>query len=380
MLIVESDKGVSRLKFISCINARKYVERGCHLFLAHVTESKSKEKRMDDVPVIHDFPEVFPEEFPGLPPPKQVDFRIDLVAGDAPVTRAPYRLAPFGMIELSVQLQELLEKGFIFLSSSPWGASVLFVKIIESSSVYSKIDQQLGYHKLCIKEEDILITAFRTRFGHFEFQVMPFGLTNAPAMFMDLMNRVCKPYLDKFVIVFVDDILINSKDIKEHVKHLKIILYVGHVDPANIEAIKSWAALTTPTEKNKKYEWGKEEEEAFKTLKGKLYSASILALPEGMEDFMVYCDASLKGYGAMLMQREKVIALWRHYLYGTKCVVFTDHKSLKYILNKKKLNLRQRRWIELLSDYEGEIPFHHGKVNVMADALSQKERIKPLLV
>nr|GEX38095.1 reverse transcriptase domain-containing protein [Tanacetum cinerariifolium] len=317
MLIVESDKGVSRLKFISCINA----------------QSKSKEKRMDDVPVIHDFPEVFPEEFPGLPPPKQVDFRIDLVAGDAPVTRAPYRLAPFEMIELSVQLQELLEKGFIFSSSSPWGASVLFVKIIESSSVYSKIDRQLGYHKLCIKEEDILITAFRTRFGHFEFQVMPFGLTNAPAMFIDLMNRVCKPYLDKFVIVFVDDILINSKDIKEHVKHLKIILYVGHVDPANIEAIKSWAALTTPTEvrqflrltgyyrrfiegkpltkltqKNKKYEWGKEEEEAFKTLKGKLYSAPILALPEGMEDFVMYCDASLKGYGAMLMQREKVIA------------------------------------------------------------------------
>nr|GFB47053.1 putative reverse transcriptase domain-containing protein [Tanacetum cinerariifolium] len=132
MLIVKSDRGVSRLKFISCINAHKYVERGCHLFLAHVTESKSKEKRMDDVPVIHDFPEVFPEEFPGLPPPKQVDFRIDLVAGDALVTRAPYRLAPSEMIELSVQLQKLLEKGFIFPSSSPWGASVLFVKIIES--------------------------------------------------------------------------------------------------------------------------------------------------------------------------------------------------------------------------------------------------------
>nr|GEW81659.1 putative reverse transcriptase domain-containing protein [Tanacetum cinerariifolium] len=132
MLIVKSDKVVSRLKFISCINARKYVKRGCHLFLAHVTESKSKEKRMDDVPVIHDFPEVFPEEFPGLPPPKQVDFRIDLVAGDAPVTRAPYRLASSEMIELSVQLQELLEKGFIFPSSSPWGVSVLFVKIIKS--------------------------------------------------------------------------------------------------------------------------------------------------------------------------------------------------------------------------------------------------------
>ncbi|GKF04891.1 putative reverse transcriptase domain-containing protein, partial [Tanacetum coccineum] len=126
-LIVEGDKGVSRLKIISCIKARKYVERGCHLFLAHVTESKSKEKRMEDVLVIHDFPEVFPEELPGLPPPRQVEFRIDLVSGAAPTARAPYRLAPSEMKELSVQLQELLEKGFIRPSSSLWGAPVLFV-------------------------------------------------------------------------------------------------------------------------------------------------------------------------------------------------------------------------------------------------------------
>ncbi|GJX44315.1 putative reverse transcriptase domain-containing protein [Tanacetum coccineum] len=501
-LIVEGDKGVSRLKVISCIKARKYVERGCHLFLAHVTENKSKEKRMEDVPVIRDFPEVFPEELPGLPPPRQVEFRIDLVPGAAPVARAPYRLAPSEMKELSVQLQELLEKGFIRPSSSPWGAPVLFVKKkdgsfrmcidyrelnkltvknryplpriddlfdqLQGSSVYSKIDLRSGYHQLRIKEEDIPITAFRTRYGHFEFQVMPFGLTNAPAVFMDLMNRVCKPYLDKFVIVFIDDILVYSKDEEEHGKHLKIILellkkerlyakfskcdfwldsvqFLGHVidrsgvhvDPAKIEAIRSWAAPTTPTEvrqflglagyyrrfiegfsliskpltkltqKNKKYEWGAEEE-AFQTLKQKLCSAPILALPEGTEDFVVYCDASLKGYGAVLMQREKVIAyasrqlkvheenyttydlelravvfalrLWRHYLYGTKCVVFTDHKSLQYILNQKELNLRQRRWIELLSDYDCEIRYHPGKANVVADALSRKERDKPLRV
>ncbi|GJZ86346.1 putative reverse transcriptase domain-containing protein [Tanacetum coccineum] len=412
-LIVEGDKGGSRLKIISCIKARKYVEQGCHLFLAHVTKKKSKEKRMEDVPVIRDFPEVFPEELPGLPPPRQVEFRIDLVPGAAPVARAPYRLAPSEMKELSVQLQELLEKGFIRPSSSPWGAP------LQGSSVYSKIDLRSGYHQLRIKEEDIPITAFRTRYGHFEFQVMSFGLTNAPAVFMDLMNRVCKPYLDKFVIVFIDDILVYSKDEEEHGKHLKIILellkkerlyakfskcdfwldsvqFLGHVidrsgvhvDPAKIEAIKSWAAPTTPTEvrqflglagyyrrfiegfsliskpltkltqKNKKYEWGEEEEEAFQTLKQKLCSAPILALPEGTKDFMVYCDASLKGYGAVLMQREKVIAyasrqlkvheenytthdlelgavvfalrLWRHYLYGTKCVVFTDHKATIY--------------------------------------------------
>ncbi|GJS02932.1 putative reverse transcriptase domain-containing protein [Tanacetum coccineum] len=203
----------------------------------------------------------------------------------------------------------------------------------------SKYSIHPGYHQLRIKEEDIPITAFRTQYGHFEFQVMPFGLTNAPAVFMDLMNQVCKPYLDKFVIVFIDDILIYSKNDKEHGKDLKIILellkkerlcakfskcdfwldsvqFLGHVidhsgvhvDPAKIEAIKSWAAPTTPTEKNKKYEWGSEEEEAFQTLKQKLCSAPILALPEGTEDFVVYCDASLKGYGAVLMQREKVIA------------------------------------------------------------------------
>ncbi|GJX83842.1 putative reverse transcriptase domain-containing protein [Tanacetum coccineum] len=367
MLIVESDKGVSRLKVMSCIKAHKYAKQGCHLFLAHVMENKSKEKRLEDVPVIHDFPKVFPEEFPGLPSPRQVEFRIDLVLGVAPVVRALYRLAPSEMRELSVQLQELLEKGFIHPSSSSWGAP------------------------LRIKEDDIPITVFRTRYGHFEFQVMLFGLTNAPAVFMDLMNRVCKPYLDKFVIVFIDDILVYSKDEEEHGKHLKIILellkkvrFGVHIDPAKIEAIKSWAAPTTPTE----------------------VTAPILALPEGMEDFMVYYDASLKGYGAMLIQRKKVIAyasrqlkvheenytthdlklgavvfalkLWRHYLYGTKCVVFTDHKILQYILNKKELNLRQRRWIELLSDYDCEIRYHPGKANAVADALSRKERDKPL--
>ncbi|GJT42023.1 putative reverse transcriptase domain-containing protein [Tanacetum coccineum] len=243
---------------------------------------------------------------------------------------------------------------------------------------------------------------------------MPFGLTNAPAVFMDLVNRVCKPYLDKFVIVFIDDILIYFKDEEEHGKHLKIIQellkkerFGVHVDLAKIESIKSWAAPTTPTDKNKKYKWGKEEEAAFQTLK-KLCSAPILALPEGTEDFIVYCDASLKGYGAVLMQRENVIAyasrqlkvheenytthnlelgavvfalrLWRHYLYGTKYVVFTDHKSLRYILNQKELNLRQRRWIELLSDYDCKIRYHPEKANVVPDAISRKGREKPLRV
>ncbi|GKC45853.1 putative reverse transcriptase domain-containing protein [Tanacetum coccineum] len=215
---------------------------------------------------------------------------------------------------------------------------------------------------------------------------MPFGLTNAPAVFMDLINRVCKPYLDKFIIEFIEDIVVYSKDEEEHGKHLKIVQELLKKDRL------------------------KEEEKAFQMLKQKLCSAPILALPEGTYDFMVYCDASLKGYEAVLMQREKVIAyasrqlkvheenytthdlelgavvfalrLWRNYLYGTKCVVFTDHKSLQYIMNQKELNLRDKRKVshELLSDYDCEIRYHPGKANVVADALSRKERIKPLRV
>ncbi|GKD64832.1 putative reverse transcriptase domain-containing protein [Tanacetum coccineum] len=217
---------------------------GCELFLAQVNQKELKEKLLGNVPVIQDFPEVFPDELPGLPPPRQVEFRIDLIPGAAPVACVSYHLAPSEMKELSKQLQEL--------------------------SVYSKIDLRSSYHQLRIREEDILITTLRTRYGHYEFQVMPFGLTNAPTVYMDLMNRVCKPYLDKFVIVFIDDILIYSKNKEEHGKHLKTILnllrskklyakfskcdfwldsvqFLGHVidssgvhvDPAKIEAIKN---------------------------------------------------------------------------------------------------------------------------------------------
>nr|GEW41526.1 putative reverse transcriptase domain-containing protein [Tanacetum cinerariifolium] len=235
--------------------------------------------------------------------------------------------------------------------------------------------------------------AFRTRYGHYEFQVMPFGLTNAPTVFMDLMNRVCKPYLDKFVIVFIDDILIYSKNKKEHEEHLRMIMkllkkeeFEGiHVDPAKIESIKDWVSPKSPMEIRQ-----------FLGLAG----APILALPEGSEDFVAYCDASIKGLGAVLMQRDKVISyasrqlkiheknytthdlelgavvfalkIWKYYLYGTKCTVFTDHKSLQHILNQKDLNMRQRRWLELLSNYDCEISYHPGKANVVADALSRK--------
>nr|GEX49391.1 putative reverse transcriptase domain-containing protein [Tanacetum cinerariifolium] len=256
------------------------------------------------------------------------------------------------------------------------------------------------------------------------------------------MNRVCKPYLDKIVIVFIDDILTYSKNEKEHEEHLEEILELlkkeKAVDPAKIESINDWASPKIPTEihqflgltsyyrrfiegflkiaksmtkltqKGIKFDWGEKEENAFQLIKQKLCSAPIMALPEGSEDFVVYCDASHKGLCDVLMQREKVIGyasgqlktheknytthnlklrsvvfalkIWRDYLHGAKCTVFTDHKSLQHILNQKELNMRQRYWLELLSDYDCDICYHPGKANIVADALNRKERVKALWV
>ncbi|GKD44192.1 putative reverse transcriptase domain-containing protein [Tanacetum coccineum] len=255
---------------------------------------------------------------------------------------------------------------------------------LQGSSVYSKIDLRSGYHQLRVREEDILKTAFRTRYGHYEFQVMPFGLTNAPA------NK------------------------KEHEEHLKAILellkkeelyakfskcefwipkvqFLGHVidcqgihvDPAKIESIKDWASPKTPTEIRQflglagYYRRFIEGKQLFKTLKNKLCSAPILALPQGAENFIVYCDASHKGLGAVLMQNEKVISyasrqLKIHEKNYTTYDLELDHKSLQHILDHKELNMRQCHWLELLSDYDCEIRYHPGKANVVADALTQK--------
>nr|GFB61469.1 putative reverse transcriptase domain-containing protein [Tanacetum cinerariifolium] len=293
----------TRLSIIPCTKTEKYVKKGFPIFLAHITtkevEDKLEKKRLEDVPIVRNFPKVFPEELPGLPPTRPVEFQIDLVPGAAPVARALYQLAPFEMKELAEQLKELSDKGFIRPSSSSWGAPVLFVKKKDGSFriVYSKINLRSSYHQLRVREEDIPKTAFRTRYGHCEFQVMPFGLTNAPAVFMDLMNRVCKAYLDKFVIVFIDDILIYSKDEKEHEEHLKAILELLKKEELFVEGFSKIAKpMTKLTQKKVKFEWGDKQEAAFQLLKQKLCSPPILALPEGSEDFIVYCDASNKGY------------------------------------------------------------------------------------
>ncbi|GJT16734.1 putative reverse transcriptase domain-containing protein [Tanacetum coccineum] len=259
-LSIRGNRGESRLNIISCIKTHKYLQKGCNVFLAHIKEKKSGDKRLEDVFTVRDFPKVFPEDLPGLPPTQKVEFQIELVSDVALVARAPYRIALSEMKELSDQLQELSDKGIIRPSPSPWGALILFVKKkdvsfwmcidyrdlnklteknhyslpridylfeqLQGSSVYSKIDLRSGYHQLRVREVDILKTAFRTHYGHNEFQVMPFGLTNAPAVFMDLMNRIPK-------VQFLGHV-IDSQGI--------------HVDPAKIESIKDWASPKTLTE------------------------------------------------------------------------------------------------------------------------------------
>ncbi|GJX24897.1 putative reverse transcriptase domain-containing protein, partial [Tanacetum coccineum] len=304
-IIIYGDKRKGEFKLCSMMKARKYFSRGCQAYMTHVIYTKFEKKSAKDVPVVNEFLDVFPEDLPGIPPERQVEFRIELIPGATPIAKTLYRLAASEMKELMSQLQELLDKGFIRPSSSPWGAPILFVKKKDGSmrmcidyrelnkvtvkNVYplpriddlfyqlqgarwfSKIDLRSGYHQLKVREEDIPKTAFRTRYGHYEFVVMPFGLTNAPTIFMDLMNRVCRPMLDKSVIVFIDDILVYSKSKEEHEAHLREVLetlrkerlyakfakcefwlqeiqFLGHVvnsegikvDPAKIEAVMNW--------------------------------------------------------------------------------------------------------------------------------------------
>ncbi|GJT32145.1 putative reverse transcriptase domain-containing protein [Tanacetum coccineum] len=420
----ESSNGrESRLAVISYSKAQEYVAKGCQVFLAQISakkeEDKSERKQIEDVPIVRDFPEVFPEDLPGLPPTRPVEFQIDLIPGAAPVARAPYRLAPSEMKELSEQLQELSDKGFIRPSSSPWGAPVLFVKKkdgsfrmcidyrelnkltvknryplpriddlfdqLQGSSIYSKIDLRSGYHQLRVREQDVPKTAFRTRYGHYEFQVMPFGLTNAPA---------------------------NER---EHEEHLKTILELLKEEKLYAKFSKCYEGFRRllvndrHLSKGLKFVWGEKEENAFQLIKLDFVQCPIWLYLKERRLCGINVMRPKRCLGAVLMTEREgnlpmpldilkvheknytthdlelgsvvfALKIWRHYLYGTRCTVFTDHKSLQHILDQKELNMRQRRWLELLSDYDCDIRYHPGKANVVADALSRKERIEPLRV
>ncbi|WVZ70330.1 hypothetical protein U9M48_019005 [Paspalum notatum var. saurae] len=376
-------------------------------------------------------------------------------------------MAPDGLKELKTQLQEQLDKGpALFVEKKDQGGKRLCVDYrplnavtvknkyplphidilfdqLAGAKVFSKIDLRSGYYQIKIREEDIPKTAFSTRYSLYEYLVMSFGLTNAPAFFMYMMNSVFMNELDKFVVVFIDDILVYSKNEEEHKKHLRTVLtrlrehqlyakfskcafclrevsFLGHilsengvaVDPSKVEDfsglllrfIKDFSKTAKPmpslTKKNAKYLWDPKCEEAFTSLKKSLTSAPILAQPDVTKPFDVYCDASGNGFGCVLMQEERVIAyasrqlrkheanyathdlelaavvyalkIWRHYLLGNTCHIYTDHKSLKYILTQPELNMRQRRWLELIKDYDLEIHYHPGKGNVVANALSRR--------
>nr|GFB48605.1 putative polyprotein [Tanacetum cinerariifolium] len=361
------------MQIISAFQARTLLYHGCEGFLATINDTTTEVPSIHDQPIVSEFPDVFPDELLGIPLVHEVEFNIELIPGAEPISKALYRMAPVELKELKDQLQELLERGFIRPSVSPWGAPVLFVK----------------------KKDD------------------------------------------KFVIVFIDDILVFSKSKEEHEDHLRIVLqtlrqeklyakfskcefwlssvaFLGHIvsaegitmDPIKVEAITKWPRSTSVTEvrsflglagyycrfvegfsrlalpltklmrKGEKFVWNEEREKSFEELKQRLVSAPVLTLPSGSGGFQIYSDASKKGLGCVLMQHGKVIAyasrqlkpyevnypthdlelvvvvfalkIWRHYLYGESCYVFADHKSLKYIFTQRELNMRQRRWLELL--------------------------------
>ena len=332
---------------------------------------------------------------------------------------------------------------------------------LAGAKIFSKIDLRSGYHQIKIRPRDIPKTVFSTRYGLYEYLVMSFGLTNAPAYFIYLMNSVFMPELDKFVVVFIDDILIYSKNEAEHEQHLRIVLqrlrdhklyakfskcefwldtvkFLGHtissegisVDPSKVQEVMDWKPptsvhqirsflglagyyrrfipdfsriakpMTELLRKDVKFKWNAKCNEAFHTLRAHLTTAPVLAQPDNNKPYDVYCDASGTGLGCVLMQDNRVIAyasralrphelnypthdlelaavihalkIWRHYLMGTHCNIYTDHKSLKYIFTQSELNMRQRRWLELIKDYDLEVHYHPGKANVVADALSRK--------
>ncbi|GJR69846.1 putative reverse transcriptase domain-containing protein [Tanacetum coccineum] len=351
--------------------------KGCLVFLAHVTtnevEDKSEKKRLEDVQIVRDFPEVFLEDLPGLPPTRQVEFQIDLVPSVAPVARAPYRLAPSKMKELSEQLKELSDKGFIRPSSSPSGGPRSYLSrrkigsfggalitrieytnvkkplsapnnadllISSKGSEWSlpKIRLRSGYHQLRVREEDIPKTAFRTRYGHYGiFKLCHFGLTKP------LLSWPYESGLAGYYRRFIEGFLKIAKP------------------------------MTKLTQKKVKFVWGDKQEAAFQLLKQKLCSAPILALPEGSEDFIAYCDASKKGLGAVLMQREKVIA------YASRQLKIHEKNYTTHDLELGAVVFALKIWRHYL-DYDCEIRYHPGKANVVADALSRKERDQPLRV
>nr|GEU34214.1 hypothetical protein [Tanacetum cinerariifolium] len=317
--------------------------------IRQLNSAKAKEKEQKEIVVVRDFPEVFPDDLSGLSPL----WEIELIYGATLVAKSPYHLAPSELEELSGQLKELQDKGFIQPSSSPWGALVLFVK------------RKDGSFRMCINYRESNKLTVKNRYPLPRIDDLFVQLQGS----QDFSKIDLRPYIDKSVIVFIDDILIYSKTREEYVEHLRHVINGNgiHVDPNKIEAVKNWKASKTSFEVRLFLELAKyyrRFNENFSKISKSLSILTQKSLPNRSEDFMVHCDASEIGLGSVLMQRGKN-------------VIYKDHKSLQHIFRQKELNMRQRRWIELFSDYDCEIRYHPGKANVMADSLSRKERVKP---
>jgi hypothetical protein len=455
------------------------------------------------VPVVNVFPNVFPEELPGMPLDQDIEFVIELKPDTVPIYKTPYRMASLELVELKEHIKELLEKGFIHPSTSPWGSPVIFVSKKDGTQrlcvdyrainevtimnkyslpriddlfdqlhgvcVFSKIDLRLGYHLLKIRECDIPKTAFILRYGMYEYMVMSFELTDAPAYFMYLINKVFIEYLDKFVVLFINDILVYSSNEEEHEEHLHLVLqklrdqrlyaelsecqfwlkqvvFLGHiiskggisVDPSMVQDVLSWNSpmsvgdihsflglaayyqrfiegflklgkpMNELLKKDKKFKWTPACEASFLELRKQPTTALILVMPDMEKSFSIYCDASGRGLGCVLMQDGHMVAyasrqlrkhqvnypthdlelvvvvhalkIWRHYIMGKRCELYTDHKSPMYIFSQSDLNLRKRRWLELIKDYNLGSNYHLGKDNVVADALSRRSHANHLVV
>ncbi|KAG8479381.1 hypothetical protein CXB51_029708 [Gossypium anomalum] len=436
---------------VSALRAEKLIRKGCEAFLAFVSQAEPAVMTVESVRTIKEFQDVFPEELPGLPPNREVEFGIDLLPGTAPVSITPYRMAPkdivrkkkYGTMRMCIDYRQLNK--LTIKNKYPLPRIDDLFDQLKGASVFSKIDLWSGYHQLRVKEEDIHKTAFRTRYGSIH------GIDESSVL--AILGSVC--------FVFIDDILVYSQIEEKHDEHLWIVLqvlrekqlyvkfskcefwlnevtFLGHVvsaegikvDPRKIEAILEWKPPRSVTEirsflglagyyrrfvegfsvlavpltklirKGAPFVWRNKQQEAFEKLKKVLTEAPVLIQPESSKDFTVYSDASHVGLGCVLMQEGKVVTyasrqlkphelnypthdlelvavifalkIWRHYFYGERCIIYTDHKSLKYLLTQKELNLRQRRWIELLKDYDCSIEYHPGKANVVADALSRR--------
>nr|KYP61701.1 Retrovirus-related Pol polyprotein from transposon 17.6 [Cajanus cajan] len=359
-------------EFLSAADIKTCLKDNEKVYMILASLTLETDSKLDEIPLVREFPEVFPKDVSSLPPEREIEFSIDLVPGTPPISIAPYRMSPTELVELKKQIEELQGKQFIRPSVSPWGAPVLLVKKKDGSMrlcvdyrqlnkvtiknkyplpriddlmdqlvgacVFSKIDLRSGYHQIRVRAEDVPKTAFRTRYGHYE-------------RFIENFSRLALP-------------------------------------------------LTKLTKKDQPFVWDSRCQESFQELKRRLTSAPVLVLPDPSKTFEVFCDASKLGLGGVLMQEGKVVAyasrqlkiheqnypthdlelaaivfvlkLWRHYLFGSRFEVFSDHKSLKYLFDQKELNMRQRRWLEFLKDYDFQLNYHPGKANFVADALSRK--------